>query len=209
MTEADVMMVVDVGRLKHHPENPRKGDVTAIAESLQRFGQVKPLIVQRATGYVVAGNHTLKAAKKLKWKTVQILVKDMDDTTALAYLLADNKTSDAGTYDEQNLYELLANLGELEGTGYSVDDLETLADALGTTTVADTDTGEVIRPVSEVANQSINPERTEPMRDIVMLMPQSAATEFGQQVTKLQGAYGTRTVVDTVRRAVADAVGAL
>ena len=58
-------LAVPVADLTPHPRNARQGDVGAISESLRRFGQVLPIVVQDATGYVVAGNHLLAAAKAL------------------------------------------------------------------------------------------------------------------------------------------------
>lgn len=204
MPEADLIMDCEVDRLKPHPSNPRKGDVPAIMQSLERFGQVKPLIVQRSTGFIVAGNHTFEAARRLGWAKVRVIVKDMDDDTARSYLLADNRTGDKATYDEGNLYKLLSETINLEGTGYDVDDMETLADALGGNVTAETDTGEVIRKKPDFS-QTVHRSPKEALRDVVLLMPTSAAAEFGEQVAKLQNAYGTRTVVETVRRAVSEA----
>lgn len=208
MTEPDVMFECEVGRLKPHPSNPRRGDVPAIMRSLERFGQVKPLIVQRSTGYVVAGNHTLEAAKRLGWAKVNILVKDLDDDAARAYLLADNRTGDKATYDETELYDLLSKTLDLEGTGYDIDDLETLADALGSGVVNE-DHGEAVRTQATHGDSSrgrVAEPGVQRMRDIVLLMTAEDAQEFGTQVAQLQKVYGTRTVVETVRQAVHEAV---
>lgn len=208
----DVMMTVEVERLKPHPNNPRRGDINAIAASLERFGQVKPLIVQRSTGYIVAGNHTFQAAKKLGWKTVQILVKDMDDDEAKGYLVADNRTSDKGTYDQKELHKALVELDPTmrEVLGIDMDEMDDVAHAAGQGIVAG-DTGEALREKPDFATVSAEekPARTEPLRDIVLLMPLEAAREFGAHITTLQKAWGTTTVVDTVRRAVASAVGVM
>ena len=48
--------------------NPRRGDVDAIAASYAEFGQVKPIVVKDNgddTFTVIAGNHQVEAAKKL------------------------------------------------------------------------------------------------------------------------------------------------
>ena len=216
MTERaqDQMFDCEVERLKLHPANPRRGDVEAIKASLARFGQVKPLIVQRNTGYIVAGNHTYQAACALGWKTVRILVKDMDDEEARGYLLADNRTGDKGTYDNSLLYDLLAgalSADALEGTGYDLDDVETLADALGTG-IVDEDHGEAIRTQATHGDSFrglVDAPGVQRMRDIVLLMTAEDAAAFGQQVAQLQPVYGTRTVVDTIRLAVSNEVGRL
>ena len=121
--------VVPTSRLKHHPRNPRRGDVDRIAESMDVNGVFGALVVQRSTCHVLAGNHRLKAARKLGIETLPVTWVDVDDATAHRILLADNRTSDLGSYDDTQLAELLQALdndGGLLGTGYTGDDLAAL-----------------------------------------------------------------------------------
>jgi hypothetical protein len=121
--------VVPTSRLKHHPRNPRRGDVDRIAESMDVNGVFGALVVQRSTCHVLAGNHRLKAARKLGIETLPVTWVDVDDATAHRILLADNRTSDLGSYDDTQLAELLQALdndGGLLGTGYDGDDLAEL-----------------------------------------------------------------------------------
>lgn len=116
--------------------NPRRGDLDAIARSLEAFGQRKPIVANRATGEVIAGNHTVQAARQLGWTEVAVVWVDDDPTTAHAYALADNRTAELGGYDDAALAALLAEVQE-EGdealwaaTGWTDDDLERLLDEL-------------------------------------------------------------------------------
>lgn len=113
-----------VGKLKGHPLNPRKGNVRKIADSLQVNGQYRPIVVNRRTGYIVAGNHTWKAAKSLGWETIGVTYIDVDDRQEVEILLADNRASDAGYTDEATAFGLLASLPDLAGTGYELEDLK-------------------------------------------------------------------------------------
>lgn len=115
-----------VSQLRPHPRNPRRGNVALIAESLEQHGQYRPIVVQKSTGHVLAGNHTFHAAKSLGWKTVAVTYLDVDDTTAERILLADNRTSDLATYDDNALSSLLHSLPDLIGTGFSQIDLDNL-----------------------------------------------------------------------------------
>jgi hypothetical protein len=122
-------LAVPIETLTRHPRNPRHGDLGAIGASLSRFGQLKPIVVQASTGYVVAGNHLLAAARELGWDELAATVVDLDDTTASAYMLADNRTSDLGTYDDALLAAILqeqASAGNLAGTGYGLGDVDEL-----------------------------------------------------------------------------------
>jgi len=121
---------VDITTLSPHPDNARQGNTDLIAQSLEHNGQYRPLVVQTSTGHVLAGNHTLAAAHQLGWTQVAATFIDVDDTAAKKILLADNRTSDTATYDDQLLAELLASLNDdLIGTGYDPGDLDALTDS--------------------------------------------------------------------------------
>ena len=98
-----------IDTLKEMPGNPRRGDVEAVRRSYETFGQRKP-IVATEDGTVIAGNHQLKAARELGWEKIAVVLTDDDDLKAKAFALADNKTSDLGTYDDEALTEILAEL---------------------------------------------------------------------------------------------------
>lgn len=118
---------VALGDLSPYPGNARRGDVDAIADSLAVNGQFRPLVVQRSTGFVLAGNHTLQAAQKLGWPSVQVTYVDVDDDGARRIVVADNRTADLGGYDERALLDLLREIGDdLGGTGYDLDDFDDL-----------------------------------------------------------------------------------
>jgi len=97
------------------PGNPRRGDVEAVARSLERFGQLKP-IVARLDGTIIAGNHTFLAARQLGWTELAVVRTDADEATAKAFALADNRTSELGTYDEQALLDLLTEVNAADPT---------------------------------------------------------------------------------------------
>jgi ParB-like chromosome segregation protein Spo0J len=110
--------VVPVDDVKPYPNNPRRGDVDSIVESLQAHGQYKPIVVDRKTNYILAGSHTWQAVKRLKWSSVNVTYIDVDEDTAKRIVLADNRTSDLASYDDSALLALLESLSDLEGTGF-------------------------------------------------------------------------------------------
>jgi hypothetical protein len=115
-----------VGELSPHPDNPRRGDVAAIAASVEANGFYGAVVAQLGTGHVLAGNHRLLAAQQGGAEEIPVIWVDVDDDRAKRILLADNKTSDVGGYDEAALAELLTDLSGLVGTGYTADELEDL-----------------------------------------------------------------------------------
>lgn len=115
-----------VADLKPYPGNPRRGDIEAIAESLRVNGQFKPVVVRRADGLVLAGNHTVAAARSLGWERVAVVYVEADDAQARRIMLADNRTSDLAFYNEPALLDLLRSLPDLDGTGFVQADLDRL-----------------------------------------------------------------------------------
>lgn len=124
---------VSLEELQPHPRNPRHGDVKVIAESLRVNGQYRPIVVS-SDDVILAGNHTYRAALSLGWSTIAVVRVPFhsDSAEAARIMVADNRASDLGTYDDAALLELLQELTEetadaLSGTGYSDEDLEQLA----------------------------------------------------------------------------------
>lgn len=125
----------DLSDLNTYHKNPRRGDVDAIAESLRKRGQYRPIVVNIGSHAshdyeILAGNHTYLAAKKLGWKTIQATTVDVDDDQAAQIVLADNRLADLGGYDDETLSALLSDVSSLDGLGWSQDDVDALAAAL-------------------------------------------------------------------------------
>lgn len=69
--------------------------VDIIANSIEQFGWKQPIVVDRE-GVVVVGHGRLQAAKKLKLKTVPVVVaEDLSDEEIRAYRIADNKANES------------------------------------------------------------------------------------------------------------------
>lgn len=122
---------ISVNDLKPHPDNPNRGSVEDLAESLSQFGQFRS-IVGRPDGTILAGHHLVQAAKKIGMQTVRVDIIDVDDKTARKIMLADNRLADLGL--GPNLDLLLKNLEELgndiAGTGFDEDYIRMLEEAV-------------------------------------------------------------------------------
>lgn len=115
--------------------NPRRGQVEVIAESLRVNGQYRPIVVNAGTLTgrpleVLAGNHTLLAARALGWDELDVWMVDVDGPAASRIVAADNRTADIGGYDNEALFDLLSALPDLEGTGYTDVDLKAIEELL-------------------------------------------------------------------------------
>jgi len=121
-------LAVDINEVRPWHKNARQGDVGLLSESLRVNGQYKPIIVQKSTGKIVAGNHTWRAARALKWDQIAVQFLDVADAGAEKIVLVDNRTSDVATYDYDILKDQLTLLTDLEGTGYTLEDLGSLGE---------------------------------------------------------------------------------
>ena len=120
-------MKISITDLSLDPKNARKHsarNLEAIAASLEKFGQRKPIVVHR--GVVLAGNGTLEAAKTLGWTEIEVaeVPDDWDNDTAKAYALADNRTAELAEWDEselaKQLLELLDADWDIEELGFEI-----------------------------------------------------------------------------------------
>ncbi len=150
-------LVVPIESVTLHPNNPRRGNVDAVAASLARFGQQKPIVVQASTGFVVAGNHIVKAARALGWQEIAANVEALDDASAIAFMLADNRTADLGGYDDALLAAILAEqdaAANLAATGY---DADAVAAILAAAQIASGRDPDATPPAPEAADLYVRP----------------------------------------------------
>jgi DNA modification methylase len=94
-----------VNDLLSDPSNVRKHDsknIKAITKSLKRFGQQKPIVVDK-DGVVRAGNGTLEAAKNLGWSEIDVVISDLNKKDLKAFAIADNRTAELAAWDDEAL----------------------------------------------------------------------------------------------------------
>ena len=120
---------LDPANVRRHPAQ----NIAAIKASLTRFGQQKPVVIDRR-GIVVAGNGTLAAARDLGWTEIDVVVTDLAGSEAVAFAIADNRTAELAEWDDDALASVLAALKAeddalLQVAGFSEDDLNKLVAA--------------------------------------------------------------------------------
>jgi site-specific DNA-methyltransferase (adenine-specific) len=122
---------VPIADLHPHPDNPNRGSVEDLAQSLEEFGQYRSIVALK-DGTILAGHHLVEAAKRLGQDTIRVEFIEADDKTARKILLADNRLADLGL--GANLDLLLKNLEELgddiAGTGFDEDYVRMLEEAV-------------------------------------------------------------------------------
>jgi hypothetical protein len=138
---------VPLSELERWPRNPKKHDEPGIDASLERFGFTNPLMMDERTKRLVAGHGRLEAlqrrqaagkeppkniAKKGKDWMVPVVrgVSFASEAEAEAYLLADNRLTEIGGWDDKMMNDVLASLGSVDGglvgTGFSAEDVASM-----------------------------------------------------------------------------------
>ena len=123
-------LAVPIDSLNPLPRNVKQGDVGAIAVSLERTGQYRPIVVNKRDMTILAGNHTWLAARSLGWEKIAVTYVDVPDDVARRIALADNRYPELGSTDEELLADILREIAEAEGpdgllgTGYDGEDLD-------------------------------------------------------------------------------------
>ena len=121
----------DIKTLVPYARNPRnnKAGIDKVASSIKEFGFKQPIVVDSEM-VIIVGHTRYYAAKKLKLKKVPVLVaKDLTPAQAKAYRIADNRTSEESTWDEELLKLELEDLNKddslsIELTGFDSKELE-------------------------------------------------------------------------------------
>ena len=132
-TEEIRVEYVSIGEVEKWPRNPKDHDLHEIRKSFYRFGFIKPILVDEGTKKLVAGHGRLDTLKILKdnGKQPPRGVQVVDDNTWLvpvlrgvkfdnpaeaeAFLLADNRLSEIGGWNQDILAEMLGEVVDVEG----------------------------------------------------------------------------------------------
>ena len=95
----------DAQNVRRHPDE----NLDAITKSLEAFGQQKPIVVDKHQT-CLAGNGTLTAARALGWTHLAAVQSGLSGSSARAYAIADNRTTDTSEWDFDKLAKQLASL---------------------------------------------------------------------------------------------------
>ena len=134
--------------------NPKDHDLGVLYQSMKRFGFTNPIIMNESSGKLLAGHGRLQTLQMLRdngekapdriqveldtddenieyWYVPVLYGVSIDNVSeAQAYLIADNRLTELGGWKPMDLMdsltEILEETGNLDGTGYDLDDIETI-----------------------------------------------------------------------------------
>lgn len=114
--QIEYMKITD---LKPYKRNPRKNDkaVDVVANSIKEFGFKVPIVID-SKREIICGHTRLKAAKKLKLKTVPVIrADDLNDEQVKAFRIADNTSSEFAEWDFNLLDSEIKDIFNIDMSG--------------------------------------------------------------------------------------------
>ena len=134
------------------PRNPKDHDLGQIHAAINRFGYVMPVTVDERTGHLAAGHgrvevliqkqeagerppNRITVNAKGEWLMPVIRgIRFNSDAELEAYMIADNRLTQMGGFNDQKLVDVLRDLAQsadgLQGIGFDADDLDSLVGQL-------------------------------------------------------------------------------
>ena len=119
-------LAVPIDSVKADPQNARlhnEANKKAIKKSIEGFLQRKPIVVNKNTGIIEAGNGLYQEMKDLGATEIAAVFVDDDDNQAKAFAIMDNRSGELSEWDLPNLKDILQELDsgalDMDLTGFN------------------------------------------------------------------------------------------
>lgn len=109
-------IMMDIDAIRPYEKNPRKNDgaIDKVARSIQEFGFNQPIVVDK-NHVIIVGHTRYLAARKIGLEKIPVYVaKELDETKARAYRIADNKLHEFSWWDHHLLADELIALKDAD-----------------------------------------------------------------------------------------------
>jgi ParB-like chromosome segregation protein Spo0J len=124
----DIRSLKAIKKAKYNPRKISDNQLTILAQSIERFGFVDPVIVNDRNGVLIGGHQRIKAAERLGLTHVPVVGVDLDETEEKALNVALNKIS--GEWDIDLLRGVLEDIKseglDLSLTGFESEEITSL-----------------------------------------------------------------------------------
>lgn len=104
--------IADITPYERNPRNIEQS-IPLVAESIKEFGFKNPIIIDKEH-VIICGHSRFYAAKELGMDKVPCIVSDLPAEKAMAFRIADNKTSELATWDFEKLEQELEKAGDID-----------------------------------------------------------------------------------------------
>jgi DNA modification methylase len=139
---------VTIERLQLDPRNPRLHSgrqIKQIAGSIKAFGFNVPVLADQ-DGNLLAGHGRVYAARRLGLREIPVIrLEHLTPEQARAFSIADNRLSEASSWDERLLGEVFRDLAsveldfDLEATGFTIGEIDLRIEGLSVATAGNAD----------------------------------------------------------------------
>ena len=215
-----IMKTMKLDKLMADPANPRTHDarnLEAIEASLREHGQVEPLVVQKSSMMVIAGNGRAEAMRKMGWKLAEVVLLDVGDVEARRLSIALNRSGELAGWDEGILAKHLQELSEVadidwsfNSLGFNEEEFNGLVAAFGDVVEElEMDSPPEIKQLPDDEANGDLPPGTSPspmpnsgVRMVQLFLSEDTIDGFQMAVRHLAKEWGTDNITDTVYKAV-------
>ena len=120
--ETQMMKLTEISPAEYNPRielKPGSKDYEALKKSLDRFGQVEPLVVNVTTGTLISGHQRLNVLKEQGVEEAEVVAVELSEEQEKLLNVALNKID--GEWDFEKLHELFNEIstGDIEFTGFT------------------------------------------------------------------------------------------
>jgi ParB-like chromosome segregation protein Spo0J len=141
-------IMLPIERVIPNPRNDNihpQSQIDLLVESIRRFGQPRPVLVRQANHMLIAGHGVWMAMRQAGELQIDAAVWDVDQRTADAFLVADNRHAELSRRDDERRRALLAEFTEDEfaSLGFLAEEVEAMLAGPTPLTVSEIETGPV------------------------------------------------------------------
>lgn len=116
---------INIAEIIPYWRNPRDNNeaIQVVVQSIKDYGFNVPLVLDK-NNTIITGHTRYKALQVLGWTEIPCIISDMDEKKAKEYRIADNKTSELSSWNEQNLLLELREIVDIENFQTYFPDIE-------------------------------------------------------------------------------------
>ncbi len=195
MTNVVSMKISDIDRTKNKVKKHPADQIKRLSAAIEKYGWTVPVIVAE-DNVLLAGEARIQAAVLLGMEAVPAIMVPLSGSSALEYMLADNRLSELGIMDEYEIASIIKEIKtnfdnvDLFATGYSRTQVSDLLEKLQ----IDVDAGLTLETDIDIDHDILNAESSERSEDFVEITPASDIEddELTESISKTIDENGVR-----------------
>ena len=129
------LLKTNLNKVKFH----NKKNIQTIMNSLTKFGQYTPLVVNKSNFEILKGVGTYLAMKKLKWKKCNVYFVDLNEEQQKQLIVLDNRTSQLSQFDNEVIQKMFYDMeqSDTKFTGFNEKQIDNIMNSVSQEIVQD------------------------------------------------------------------------